>query len=42
MIEADKTVALAPWAEEHQCEHPLLSNLTKFPTTLSVLKKYFA
>jgi hypothetical protein len=41
MIETDKTVALAPYAQEHQQDNPLLLSLAKFPTTLSVLKKYF-
>jgi uncharacterized spore protein YtfJ len=42
MLETDKTVALAPWAQEHQQDNPLLLSLAKFPTTLSVLKKYFS
>jgi hypothetical protein len=41
MIETDKMVALAPYAQEHQQDNPLLLSLAKFPTTLSVLKKYF-
>jgi hypothetical protein len=42
MIDTDKTVALAPWAEEHQQDNPLLIGLIKFPTTLSVFKRYFS
>jgi hypothetical protein len=42
MMEIDKTAALAPWAEEHQHDNPVLLSLTRFPTTLSILKKYFA
>jgi hypothetical protein len=42
MIETDKTVALAPYAQEHQQDNPRMLSLAKFPTTLSVLKKYFA
>jgi hypothetical protein len=42
MIETDKTAALAPYAQEHQQDNPLVLSLAKFPTTLSVLKKYFA
>ena len=41
LMDADKTAVLAPWAEEHQQDNPLLIGLTKFPTTLSVFKKYF-
>jgi hypothetical protein len=42
MVETDKTAVLAPYAQEHQNDNPLLSNMAKFPTTLSALKKYFA
>ena len=42
MVETDKTAALVPWAEEHQQENPLLLSLTRFPTTLGALKKYFS
>jgi hypothetical protein len=42
MMDTDNTAALAPWAEEHQQDNPLLLGLNRFPMTLSVLKKYFA
>jgi hypothetical protein len=42
ILETDKSAVLAPWAEEHQKDNPLLASLTKFPTTLGVLKKYFS
>jgi hypothetical protein len=41
MLETDKMVALAPYAQEHQQDNPLLLSLAKFPTRLSILKKYF-
>jgi hypothetical protein len=41
MMETDKMVALAPYAQEHQQDNPLLLSLAKFPTMLSMLKKYF-
>jgi hypothetical protein len=42
LVDTDKTAVLAPWAEEHQQDNPLLSNLARFPTTLGVFKKYFS
>jgi hypothetical protein len=42
MIETDKMAALAPYAQEHQQDNPLVLSLAKFPTMLSILKKFFA
>jgi hypothetical protein len=41
ILDTDKSAALVPWAEEHQKENPLLFDLTRFPTTLGLLKRYF-
>jgi hypothetical protein len=41
ILDTDKSAALVPWTVEHQKENPLLFDLTRFPTTLGLLKRYF-
>jgi hypothetical protein len=39
--EMDSQAVLVPWAEEHIGEHPFVTKMAEFPTSLMNFRKYF-